>query len=581
MEYVAGLVILLGILIAIHEYGHFIIAKACGVRVEIFSIGFGKKLVSFRRGETLYTISLIPFGGYVKLTGQDPREQVPPELENRTLRSKPLWQRAAVVLAGPLFNAVLALLIYIGLFQFGMTQSAPVFNRVLEGSPAAEAGLQSGDRVVSIQKQGQTIRPRFYRELEATIEQSLGVPLVFQIERAGIADPISVTYTPELGQGRSSSSGAVTQVPSILGVEDNIPTALGRVIPNSWLAQRGLPANFLVQELRYTDEAQSREISFETKTFPELSSAWAQAIQYHSQVNSGRIELRGLSLEFTPDKKGLLAPVLSPEPKTHVLGWQIASEAPPLTLREAGFYSTEFLIGSVSEDTPAAKLGLQPLDLILSVNGEAPQSFLNFVARLQSISQSQNDIVVDWMRGSEKMTGTIRPELREVKDHITMTSSQRFQIGVSFLYGGTQTQTIVRGDNVFDSIALGWTYTTDLTTRMIRSFVDLFTGKISYKALGGFISIAKVAGDSFRSGIEDFMSMMGLISLNLFILNLLPIPVLDGGHLILYLVESVRRKPLSLKAIEVWSATGIFVLLGMMILVTFNDITRHFSGLFH
>src|SRR5687768_12092189 len=105
MDYFLGFIILIGLLVAIHEFGHFIVAKAFKVRVETFSIGFGKKLLSFRRGETEYVLSLIPLGGFVKLTGQDPREEVPPEFEHASFRSKPLYQRALIVLAGPIINA--------------------------------------------------------------------------------------------------------------------------------------------------------------------------------------------------------------------------------------------------------------------------------------------------------------------------------------------------------------------------------------------------------------------------------------------------------------------------------------------
>ena len=237
MDTLISVVILLGVLVAIHEFGHFIVAKACGVRVETFSIGIGMKLLKFTRGETEYAISLIPLGGYVKLTGQDPREEVPPEFESRSFRHKPLYQRAAVVMAGPFFNAGLAAFILILLFKVGIPVQSPVIGRILPGSSAERAGFRAMDHVTEITRgDGEVVPIREYSDLEKVVGESAGKSLTFKIERAGEghAGTFNLGYTPVLGLERDSTLGVYKERGIISGAEKAAPAPVLGVVPGTW-----------------------------------------------------------------------------------------------------------------------------------------------------------------------------------------------------------------------------------------------------------------------------------------------------------------------------------------------------------
>src|SRR5215471_10434595 len=185
----AAIVALLGVLILVHELGHFVCAKAFGVKVLRFSLGFGPKLFGFSRGETEYRLSLVPLGGYVRLLGEDPAEPIPPVDRNRALAAKPLWQRYTIVIAGPAFNLLLPLLIYFVHYAGQRTLLPPTIGTVLPNLPAAEAGLLPGDRVETVDGK----RIRYWEELDHTIATSSGKTLRFAIRRGPDAEERDVT----------------------------------------------------------------------------------------------------------------------------------------------------------------------------------------------------------------------------------------------------------------------------------------------------------------------------------------------------------------------------------------------------
>lgn len=572
MEYILGFVLLLGVLIFIHEFGHFIIAKACGVRVEAFSIGMGKKFVKFRRGETEYALSLLPLGGYVKLLGQDPREEVPPELESRSFRHKSLAKRAAIVLAGPVFNAALAVIVFIGLYSVGVPTQAPVLVRVLDGSPAAVAGFRSGDYVESIEStDGQSYRVRELSDLESIIGRSASHPLNIRVKR-GTGESESranITFTPVLGQERDSSLMVIKERGTIPGVEYAEPGPVLHVTGRSWAAARQLETGFWVEEVSFPQDGIEKSIP--TESFAQLEGAWAQAYKAIGKLDASKITFKGRKVVFEGQP---------PEhAETRQLAWTLRNEAMPATLEAAGLASAELGIVEVKAESPAEKLGLKAGDRIVALGGQPVHSFTSFRTRLQHDATSGDPIVVAWVRDGKQMVASTRPELVSAEDPFTEAKKNQFQIGAKFMPTQAMPPRVdLKGDGPIDTIALGFRKTAELTKSMLENFYLLATGEISPKTLGGPILIGKIAGESFKAGPIAFFRMMAFISMNLCVLNLLPIPVLDGGHLVLYCIEAVRRRPLSLRIVEAWTTAGFFFLMGLIAIVFFNDLSR--LGLF-
>ncbi len=601
MEYLLGFVLLLGVLIFIHELGHFLAAKAVNVRVEAFSIGMGKKILQFTRGETTYAISLLPLGGYVKVTGQDPREEVPPELEARSYRAKAIWQRALIVIAGPLFNAALAVMVFVGLVIVGLPSLSPTLSRVLPGSPAFEAGFRSGDVVNMVTlADGKLLRVRERSDLEEILAKNVGQPLTFTVSRpspfpdpapiepgtaekavdlpltprSGTAETLNLNYSPVIGQDRDTTLGIVEERGVLAGVEYGAFAPIVSSRAQGWAASRAIPSPFVVAELQYRNEMGATK-ALRIANYDELVVAWRRALEA-SPADKGQITLRGFRLEPAP-AKGETPKV--PEIQQHNLAWSSAAERPSPTLTEAGLLPAELMVLDVVAGTPAEKMGLKSGDVILELAGRPVASFQSFRADIQRLAASGEALRIAYLRDGETLSAELRPESVDMTDPLTETKKKQFQIGATFLANSAEApMTLLRADGFGEAVVLGWNKTVSLTASMLKSFYHLATGGISPKTLGGPLLIAKISGESFKQGAIPFLRMMAFISLNLFILNLLPVPVLDGGHLVLLGIEAVRRKPLNIKIIEAWTTAGFFLLMGLVAIVFFNDLSR--MGLF-
>ncbi len=350
MSYVISLIIVLGVLIFFHELGHFIAARFCGVGVEKFSLGFGPRLFGKKIGMTDYRISAIPLGGYVKMVGEEPDSELRPEDIPLSFSHKSVLKRIIIVAAGPLFNILLAVLIFFGVFQvYGAREVEPVVGAVLEGSPAMKAGIEKGDRITAVN--GFAVNT--FNDMSGLISESKGRPIRISIVR-----------------GRSS------------------------------------------MEITLTPELKTEKVFGET-------------------------------LE-------------------------------------------RYLIGISSSSEHVRFIKFSP-----------PEAFYRSLVQTYGVSKL-----------------------------------------------------------------------------MIIGIVQLIKGEISAKTLGGPILIAQMAGDQAKQGVPNLIYFIAFISINLAIINFLPIPVLDGGHLLFFFIEAVIRRPVSIKMREIAQQVGIFVLLLLMIFVFYNDISR-------
>ncbi len=432
---VIAVAIVLGIMILVHEWGHFIAAKLFGVRVEVFSFGFGPRLWGRKRGPTDYRISALPLGGYVKMAGDNPSEERRGEPDE--FLSKPRWQRALIAVAGPAMNMVMAVAMTTGLFLVGTQQRTFVDKPVevagvIKDSPAEAAGLRAGDRVE---------------------------------ELAGIRNP-------------------------------------------TW--ERAL------LELVFTNPGSSLPLVVERDGNRVPLTAHATAASDFNEVFA-------------------------------VLGYP----AEPVT------------VGTVSRAMPAERSGLRPGDHVLALERQPVRSPIQFAGMIQQRGGQPTELLLQ--RGDQTLRVEIRPEWNNPGDG----GGARWQIGIAFRFASEK-----RSYSLGGAAERGLWVNARLTRQILHVVAQLFQGRMSLKQMQGPLGIARESGRAARRGPLDLINLMAVISLNLAILNLLPIPILDGGHLLMLAVEGMIRRDLSLTVKERVVQVGLVFLLVIFAIVMYNDVLR-------
>ncbi len=437
----------LAVLVAVHEFGHFWVARRCGVKVLRFSIGFGPALVRWRdRQETEYSIAAIPLGGYVKML--DEREgEVPVAELDRAFNRKPVLQRIAVVSAGPLANFLLAILVYWGLFMAGESGYAPVIGEIEAGSVADVAGLEAGQEIVSVDG------------VKTPTWQALSFRLLDRIGDTGT-------------------------------------------------------------------------IAFAVK-YPDSQ------VVYSSQAHIDR----WLAGEEQPDLFGGLGITM------------YTPQVPPV-------------VGQVVEGGAAELSGLRPGDQVISADGVPMPLWMDWVEYVRARPQQAIDL--EYRRGMELLRVVITPE-RVVDDN-----GEAFgRVGLGVELPDMPQELLRKFDRgPLDALGASLSRTGELTIFTLKSIKKMLMGLISPKNLSGPITIAKVASASAKSGLEAYVSFLALLSVSLGVLNLLPIPVLDGGHLLFYFTELLAGRPVPEKIQALGYQVGLFLVLGIMFLALYNDFSR-------
>ncbi len=432
---IAG-ILMLGVLVFIHELGHFAVAKMCGVKVLKFSLGFGPKLVSHRRGETEYLICAIPLGGYVQMLGEGNGEngeeaELSVEDKNRSFSEKSISRRLAIVSAGPLMNLMLPLLILPISFMVGVQM--PIYleqpacvGYVVPESNADVAGFVAGDCVGSVNQQ----QVASWNESNKAFVSSAGDPLVFQVERQGQVLQLAIPAEND----------------SLEGMQ-----ALG-LLPH--------------QEAR---------------------------------------------------------------------------------------------IGGLAADMPAAQAGIQKGDLILQIGDQNVSSWYDLKGVIQEVGNKAVSVRLE--RSGEQLVVDLIPEQR--------SGEGDFLLGIAPLH-----ESELKRFGLLGSLREGAYRTWELIDLTVVFVQKLFTGSVSAKNIGGPITVVQVAGQAAQTDLAAILSVLAFISIQLGILNLLPIPILDGGHILFYLIEMVIRRPVSVRAREMAQQVGMAMLLMLMVLAFYNDIVR-------
>ena len=452
LQPVLSLIITLGILVTIHEYGHFWVARRCGVKVLRFSVGFGKPIFSWHdRQGTEYAIASIPLGGYVKML--DEREgDVPADQLHLAFNRQSLFKRIAIVAAGPIANFIFAVFAYWLMFLLGFTVIAPVVGSVDEASLAANAGLKANQEILTIDGE----HTNSWQDVNMSLLNRLG-------------DTGSVEFTVKVPGSYSPES-----------VNVNI---------NEWLSGQEMP----------------NPIS---------------ALGIHT---------------YRPS-------------------------IPPV-------------IGVVSEGGAAEAANIMPNDQIISVNGTSVDDWMVFVDIVRS--SANKILLIEVMRENVIKTINLTPQSKALSDDLVVGyigAGVQQPKGQKSMWPPEMVREVHYGP--IDALGAALNKTRADTVMTLSSIKKMIEGVISVKNLSGPITIARVASTTIESGLESFLSFLAILSVSLGVLNLLPIPVLDGGHLLYYFVELIRGKPLSEKSQLLGLKIGISLIVMLMLVAFYNDLLR-------
>ncbi len=447
IQNILAVIVVLGLLVTFHEFGHFWVARRCGVKVLRFSVGFGSPLWSrFDRHGTEFAIAAIPLGGYVKML--DEREgEVPEDQLDQAFNRKSVWARMAIVAAGPLANFLLALVAYWALFVAGTTTVVPVVGDVSPQTPAAEAGLESGMELTAIG--GEAVRS--WDEVNLKLVAAIGASGSLEIDAR------------EEGSSASRSYRAPVE---------------------NWLVGQDPPAPLA-------------------------------------------------TLGIAPWRPDMPA-----------------------------------VIGQVMEGEPAAEAGLLAGDRVLSIDDSAVSDWPDLVSRVRARPGQTLSLEVE--RGGESRTLSLTPRTNRLDDG---SEIGYIGAGVAPVDWPQQYQREIRYGPL-EAVGQAASRTAEMTLLTFDAVRKMVVGLISPTNLSGPITIARIAGDTARSGLESFINFMAYLSISLGVLNLLPIPVLDGGHLLYYLVEAVRGRPVSERTQAVGLKVGLALVGTLMIMALYFDVMR-------
>lgn len=552
MSKILAFILLIGPLIFIHELGHLLAAKLVDVKVGRFSIGFGPALLRVRLGETEYCLAPIPLGGYVTLLGQNPYEEIPEQEKDRALTNKPLWARYFVLAAGPLANLVLPLLVYFFFFLTHADQPPPVIGTVLDGSAAAMAGLEPGDEVIEID--GDHVRS--WKEMQTKIAESPDIELRFEIEHDG--ERVERFVTPR--RAFVNNPLGVPEPRGLLGVYAHFYTPqIGIIDPLSPAYEGGLRTGDVItsidgEPVRTIEELQGL-VADPPDSLVRLTYLRPRATPFHF----------GTLLWFESNHAQLLPrPEVEDKPG---LGLGAGKQESPTGLLPANTF-----VRAVEHDSPAAKAGLLPGDRVLEVDGQVVTRWES-IANLFDKAGEEPVVLLVASLGEEPRELRVVQEIRQRKDI--------YKTQYEYLYLGAEPHGIsraperepIRGRFTYASQA-AWTETITMLDMMWTALRQMITLQRGVEELSSVVGIFAFAGTAAEQGPTEFLMLMALISLNLGFVNLLPIPILDGGHLLFFTIEAIRRKPMSQRAREIASAIGLVVIALLLLIALRNDVMR-------
>lgn len=431
IENIGWVLVLIGVMIVIHELGHYWAARFFDIKVDTFSFGFGPRLFGYRKGETDFRVSLIPFGGYVRMAGEQPGDQGADD--PRSFQAKPRWQRLIVVFGGPAMNVVLAVGILTGLFMYRFPKQPPshtpgILGVVLPDSPAARAGFKEGDRITAIDG----VQYPTWEDILMKVAGNPGQPMRVTVERDG--KEITASLTPDMDK------------------RDGIGTA-----------------------------------------------GWAEQM--------------------------------------------------------------EIQIGGIQKGMDAERQGLKPGDILVSINGKPIRS--TYKIREEVVGANGAPVTIVYKRDGREHTATVTPAQGEIDGQKT------WMIGVSL-----EPRVVYVRLGPIDALRESVRSNIRSASMIYKFLLGIIEQRMSPKSLEGPIRMAQISKEAANEGVASYLGLMAMVSLNLAIFNLLPIPVLDGGAILLLLVEMIFGRDLSLQVKEAVLKFGFVFLLMIVMFVLYNDIRK-------
>jgi regulator of sigma E protease len=541
----AAVVALLGVLILAHELGHFLVAKLFGVKVLRFSLGFGPKLFSFKVGATEYRLSLFPLGGYVRLVGEEASEPVADKDREHALFTKPLWQRFAIVMAGPLFNLILPIGIYFVHYLGQRTLLPPTLGTVIAGLPAANAGLMPGDRVETVD--GGYIR--YWEELDEAISASPGKTLRFGIRRGIEAEERDVT------PARWERRGPL-----------NIKETVG------WI---GVSPRFQLPEVGIIDLT-SPAAQAGLRTFDYITSVNGAPVSHWSEferavARAGAAPLRISYLRGTHSALPFVHLEIQ-EPGTAVVIPQPVTDPVSGRRYDTGIQASELFVYSVEPGSPADRIGLRRGDQVLELDG---QPLLHWNLLRQRLAQEpQREFKLTWVSpGGVRHHATFTQEARSQLDAYHQ-EEQRLVFGASNRFAWKTADPVPIRNRFFYAVGHAFERTGEIVVFTAQGFFQIIRGEMSPQALGGPLTIGYAAGVAAEQGLAQYLWLMAVLSINIGLLNFLPIPILDGGRLMFMTIELFKQRPPSARARAVASYVGIVLVVLLVAFALKNDVVR-------
>jgi regulator of sigma E protease len=546
--------LLVGVLVVIHELGHFVAAKLLDVKVLRFSLGYGRALFRVTLRETEYQICAFPFGGYVRILGVEGEESSRPAKPGmrsevgRSFASRPLWQRLVIVFAGPAANLVLPVVIYFVFFAGHTMLPAAVIGDVLANGSAARAGLESGDRVLEID--GNTMR--YWEEIEDAVRSAPGKELHLRISRNGkeferYITPLEETVRSRDGKVVVQGRVGITHPPFV--------PLVGVIDGQSPAARSGLRTGDLIISVDGQPVRNWTDVKRVLGRFARRTSI---------------VYFRGTEVPGVAQVQLLSAGFADLVPETQI-------DATLKRQTYTGLEHAEMFVAKVDPGSPADSAGLQPGDLITALDGKPVTLWLDLDQRLQA--EPNKTFKLSWTRAVAGKTENLSAELTQV----WRKQDDEYNHTVSRLVFGAHND-VNRGRGAMIAIDGRFGYaltkalerTGETISTMTRGFGQIIAGETPGEALGGPLMMYRVASVSGNQGWDSFLLMLALISVNLGLINLLPIPILDGGHLLVFAVEGVRRKPLTAKMRERIQLVGLIIVGLITILALRNDVMRFF-----
>jgi regulator of sigma E protease len=547
----AWFLLLIGVLVAVHEAGHLVAARLCGVAVLRISIGFGRPLVSFWWRGTEYALGRWPLGGYVRLLGEGAREAVPEALRARAFCTRPAWQRLAIVLAGPAANLLFAVLLLSQLYAREERVPSSTLGAVFAGQPAADADLRTGDRVIAIDDEP----IETWEQLNRRVLEAPGRGLRVTVARAGVERPLTKYVRPR-EHLRTDGLGARQRI-GLIGV------ASGRRLPQVGVLSASSPA--ARAGLRTFDVVlaiQGRQVATTADLAPLVhpESGGMLVVSYLRPV----------------DGSAPFAALARLSPRTaQVVPTAVERVGRPPRF-ETGALPADLFVQRVEPGSPAARLGLRAGDLVTTLDGAQAASWELFAQTLEERPTERHQL--GWRSALDEVGAGERRAFFELAPR---TRLDEYQAETTFyVFGAEGSAAVAPGPEVVVARSLPAAVGRALEHAAIagvtttRAIVRIAFGRLPATAIGGPILLYQIAGVAGHKGWDHFLAVTALVSINLGLVNLLPLPLLDGGQAAVMVLERIRRRPVSGRASERAALFGLVLLVVLVLLAARNDLTR-------